>query len=114
MKYFAIFLAFLMTIATHAWSNEVTTLQKQLKVLGYNPGSPDGLWGGLTKEALENFLSDQGQEYDGRLDNNEFQLVENELKKLKPAFKFQDINSSTERYLRTKPVSYTHLTLPTN
>ena len=102
MKYFAIFLAFLMTIATHAWSNEVTTLQKQLKVLGYNPGSPDGLWGGLTKEALENFLSDQGQEYDGRLDNNEFQLVENELKKLKPAFKFQDINSSTERYLRTK------------
>ena len=81
MKYFAIFLAFLMTIATHAWSNEVTTLQKQLKVLGYNPGSADGLWGGLTKEALENFLSDQGQEYDGRLDNNEFSLIERQLKK---------------------------------
>ena len=81
MKYWAIFLAFLMTIATHAWSNEVTTLQKQLKVLGYNPGSADGLWGGLTKKALENFLSDQGQEYDGRLDNNEFSLIERQLKK---------------------------------
>ena len=61
MKYFAIFLAFLMTISTHAWSNEVTTLQKQLKVLGYNPGSADGLWGGLTKEALENFYRIKGR-----------------------------------------------------
>jgi peptidoglycan hydrolase-like protein with peptidoglycan-binding domain len=102
MKYWAIFLAFLMTIATHAWSNEVITLQKQLKALGYNPGSADGLWGGLTKNALKSFLSDQGQSYDGVLDSNEFQLVENELKKLKPTIKFQNINSSTERYLRTK------------
>jgi peptidoglycan hydrolase-like protein with peptidoglycan-binding domain len=88
MKYWAIFLAFLMTIATHAWSNEVITLQKQLKALGYNPGSADGLWGGLTKNALKSFLSDQGQSYDGVLDSNEFQLVEDESKKLKPTIKF--------------------------
>ena len=68
-------------IGTQAWSNEVSTLQKQLRILGYDPGAIDGLWGGLTQNALQKFLLQQGQSFDGVLDRNEFQLLETELKK---------------------------------
>ena len=49
-------LALLLMIGTQAWSNEVSTLQKQLRILGYDPGAIDGLWGGLTQNALQKFL----------------------------------------------------------
>ena len=68
-------------IGTQAWSNEVSTLQKQLRILGYDPGAIDCLLGGLTQNALQKFLLQQGQSFDGVLDRNEFQLLETELKK---------------------------------
>ena len=81
MKMLIKILALLLMIGTQAWSNEVSTLQKQLMILGYDPGAIDGLWGGLTQNALQKFLLQQGQSFDGVLDRNEFQLLETELKK---------------------------------
>mgnify|MGYP000149506715 CR=1 FL=1 len=81
MKMLIKILALLLMIGTQAWSNEVSTLQKQLRILGYDPGAIDGLWGGLTQNALQKFLLQQGQSFDGVLDRNEFQLLETELKK---------------------------------
>ena len=44
-------------------------VQKKLKELGYNPGSPDGVWGKKTTLALKNFQQDNGLPVTGQLDD---------------------------------------------
>ena len=42
--------------------------QKALKVRGYNPGTPDGLWGKSTESAIKHFQVDAGLPVTGKLD----------------------------------------------
>ena len=53
----------------------VKAIQQKLVELGYNPGPVDGVWGGNTQAALNNFLVSKGQAFDGRLDANEFEIL---------------------------------------
>ena len=53
----------------------VKAVQERLVQLGYNPGIVDGVWGGNTQAALNQFLNSKGQTFDGRLDNNEFEIL---------------------------------------
>ena len=46
--------------ASSDWSRtELLFAQKELNALGYNAGSPDGIWGKKTKTALKLFFEDQ-------------------------------------------------------
>ena len=60
-------------------SADVAQTQRQLIELGYEAGEIDGLWGGTTRRALEAFLADKGQTFDGKLDINEADLLSAEL-----------------------------------
>jgi ankyrin repeat protein len=46
----------------------VYQVQKVLKELGYDPGSPDGIWGKKTTSAIKRFQLDNGLPVTGRLD----------------------------------------------
>lgn len=46
-------------------SNEVFTLQTRLKLLGYNPGVVDGIFGRTTEDAVKKFQSANGLVNDG-------------------------------------------------
>ena len=54
---------------------DIKTAQTYLKQMGYNAGTIDGLWGKKTEEALELFLRDQNQKWDGTFDQKEFQMI---------------------------------------
>ena len=58
---------FLIEIA-EANDQEVYQVQKKLKELGYDPGSPDGIWGRKTTSALKSFQRDNGLPGTGLLD----------------------------------------------
>ena len=47
---------------------DIKAAQTYLKQMGYNAGTIDGLWGKKTEEALELFLRDQNQKWDGTFD----------------------------------------------
>jgi peptidoglycan hydrolase-like protein with peptidoglycan-binding domain len=64
-------LVFLCTPA-HGMSEEfIQITQSILNRLGFNAGTPDGIYGRQTKLALENFYASKGQKFDGVLDDNE-------------------------------------------
>lgn len=65
------------TIAT-AEPLSVQKVQEILIKLGYDPGPIDGSFGNKTELALINFYANRGEQYDGVLDNNEFEDLENE------------------------------------
>ena len=46
----------------------VYQVQKKLKELGYDPGSPDGIWGKKTTSAIRRFQLDNGLPVTGKLD----------------------------------------------
>ena len=52
-------------------ANGVLEAQKMLTKLGYTLGPIDGVYGGKTKRALENYYNDNNKNYDGKLDKNE-------------------------------------------
>ena len=56
-------------------SDNIVAAQKKLNELGFNAGVADGIWGGSTKNALIEFLSGKGIEFDGLLDDNEFKIL---------------------------------------
>ena len=56
-------------------SYNVFATQNKLNELGFNAGVADGIWGGSTKNALIEFLSGKGIEFDGLLDDNEFKIL---------------------------------------
>ena len=84
---------FLLTygLATPAKANTVSDAQQILNQLGYNAGSVDGAYGSKTRRALEQFYKDAGSLYDGELDTNEVNDLQNALK-------------DTERYCRARHV----------
>lgn len=57
--------------ASQTFAGTIDSAQRMLNQLGYNPGAVDGLYGGKTKRALEEFYADNGGSYDGKLDANE-------------------------------------------
>lgn len=58
---------------------DVAKTQRQLIELGYEAGEVDGLWGRTTRYALEAFLADKGEIFDGTLDLNETDMLAAEL-----------------------------------
>jgi len=74
-------LAVSLTTATVAFASTLqadpTTLavQRALKAQGYAVGALDGIWGRNTRSALESFLRDKGQEFDGVVDQTELELL---------------------------------------
>ena len=90
-RIFAI-LTFFLCAPTLSVANDILRVQKLLSELGYELGAPDGIFGNMSKNALEQYSQDRGMAYDGVIDSNEIENLTYSL----------------------KPVSYTHLTLPTN
>ena len=70
---------FLLTcgLTTPAKANTVSDAQQILNQLGYNAGSVDGAYGSKTRRALEQFYKDAGSLYDGELDTNEVNDLQN-------------------------------------
>ena len=83
--------------------NDIMKAQNILTELGYEPGPVDGVWGGKTKKALNNFYQERNKKFDGILDLNEMSDLEVAFNKfLKTKTKFKNINHSTERYRRSQ------------
>jgi hypothetical protein len=70
-----IFFSFLLTasLSTPVFSGTVDRAQSMLNRLGYNAGPVDGAYGKKTRGALEAFYAEIGGSYDGKLDANEVQ-----------------------------------------
>jgi peptidoglycan hydrolase-like protein with peptidoglycan-binding domain len=49
--------------------NYIFQIQKKLKALGYDPGSPDGVFGRKTKSAIKRFQRDNGLPVTGQIDD---------------------------------------------
>ena len=62
---------FLLGLTVLAQANSVADAQRLLNQLGYNAGRVDGLFGGKTKYALEEFYLLKGDAFDGKLSTNE-------------------------------------------
>ena len=83
--------------------NDIMKAQNILTELGYEPGPVDGVWGGKTKKALNNFYQDRNKKFNGILDLKEMSDLEVAFNKfLKTRTKFENINHSTERYRRSQ------------
>ncbi|WP_170325428.1 glycoside hydrolase family 113 [Ruegeria arenilitoris] len=65
--------------AQSATQQDIAQAQRHLNKLGFDAGIVDGLWGDATKRALEAFLAETGNTYDGELDGDELRLLEQEL-----------------------------------
>jgi peptidoglycan hydrolase-like protein with peptidoglycan-binding domain len=66
-------------LTTSAKADTVSDVQNILNQLGYNAGPVDGAYGGKTRGALEKFYKDTGSIYDGQLDDNEVNDLQNAL-----------------------------------
>jgi ankyrin repeat protein len=67
----AIFFAGLLLIGiAESKNHSVYQFQKKLKELGYDPGSPDGIWGKKTVSAVKSFQRDHGLPITGQLDEH--------------------------------------------
>ena len=62
---------FLLGLSVSAQANPVADAQRLLNQLGYNAGPVDGLFGGKTKYAIEEFYLVKGDTFDGKLSTNE-------------------------------------------
>ena len=71
MKLFILGCSLILLSVSEAYSGTVDTAQRLLNQLGYNAGVIDGLYGGKTRRALEEFYADNGSSFDGKLDANE-------------------------------------------
>ena len=71
MKLFILGCSLILLSVSEAYSGTVDTAQRLLNQLGYNAGVVDGLYGGKTRRALEEFYADNSSSFDGKLDANE-------------------------------------------
>jgi peptidoglycan hydrolase-like protein with peptidoglycan-binding domain len=69
---------------------DVQKAQRLLNALGFDAGSVDGQWGKKSETALSEFLIEQGQEFDGNLDQNELDVLQ---------------AAATAKNISTKPLS---------
>ena len=76
VKFLVIILPVFLFANSVSASSGVKAVQQKLSSLGYKPGAVDGIWGVNTENALKRFLNSKGLEFDGRLDSNEFELLE--------------------------------------
>ena len=70
-------------VTAESYDLTVHQMQQKLKVLGYDPGEPDGVWGEKTRIALREFQADYGLPTTGKLDA----LTKKKLYLIKPAKK---------------------------
>ena len=49
--------------------------QQQLNQLGYNVGIADGIIGKKTKSGFQKFLTEQGRQFDGTIDDDDFEFL---------------------------------------
>ena len=66
-RIFAI-LIFFICAPTLSVANDILRVQKLLSELGYELGTPDGIFGSMTKNALEQYSLDRGITFDGVID----------------------------------------------
>ena len=62
-RVFAILVVFLSS-PTLTVANDILRVQKLLSELGYELGTPDGVFGTMSKNALERYSQDRGMAYD--------------------------------------------------
>lgn len=62
-----------------ATKTEVAQAQRMLNALDHPAGVVDGLWGGTTRRALEQFLNNTENSFDGALDQLELELLEDAM-----------------------------------
>lgn len=65
-----------------AQAQSVYAVQTALAAMGYDPGPADGLWGGQTRRALEDFYASKGREFDGKLTNSVVGALRRELRSI--------------------------------
>ncbi len=78
-RIFAI-LTFFLCAPTLSVANDILRVQKLLSELGYELGAPDGIFGNMSKNALEQYYQDRGMAYDGVIDFNEIENLTYSLK----------------------------------
>ena len=78
-RVFAILVVFLSS-PTLTVANDILRVQKLLSELGYELGTPDGVFGTMSKNALEQYSQDRGMAYDGVIDSNEIENLTYSLK----------------------------------
>ena len=78
-RIFAI-LTFFLCAPTLSVANDILRVQKLLSELGYELGAPDGIFGNMSKNALEQYYQDRGMTYDGVIDSNEIENLTYSLK----------------------------------
>ena len=71
-RIFAI-LIFFICAPTLSVANDILRVQKLLSELGYELGTTDGIFGSMTKNALEQYSLDRGITFDGVIDYNEIE-----------------------------------------
>ncbi|WP_298559357.1 peptidoglycan-binding domain-containing protein [uncultured Aliiroseovarius sp.] len=71
-----------LVVSTNANANEsVRRAQNSLNGLGYDVGVADGVWGKNTERGLLAFLEANSTEWDGKLDENELELLYTAIQK---------------------------------
>ena len=79
VAHFFSYLAIIVFTASALSAGVVDDAQRMLNRLGYNAGPVDGAYGNKTRSALEKFYANQGDKFDGKLDNNELVDLQNAL-----------------------------------
>ncbi len=83
-------------------SNDKATVyqvQKRLKKLGYDPGTPDGIWGKKTEIALKKFQKDNSLSVTGRIDS----ATKNAMGLVSEASRIDSVNKNKPNLISTAP-----------
>jgi hypothetical protein len=88
---------FLLGLSISAQANPVADAQRLLNQLGHNAGPVDGLFGGKTKFALEEFYLLKGDTFDGKLSTNEIMDLSIEAEIIMPGCSVQGSPTLTKK-----------------
>ena len=78
------FILFLISAHFIFATEQIKRTQFLLNQLGYNVGSIDGIYGSKTNKALKKFYKNKNEKFDGTLDSNEINDLEDSYERLVP------------------------------
>lgn len=93
---------------TPAAASDILRAQNLLIELGYDPGTPDGIWGSKTKKAMEQYSLDRGLSFDGVIDYDEIENLTYSLTQ-QQSRKFDLSNITHGMILPEKPNNFDYL-----
>ena len=103
------FVIFMFLFATTpAAASDILRAQNLLIELGYDPGTPDGIWGSKTKKAMEQYSLDRGLSFDGVIDYDEIENLTYSLTQ-QQSRKFDLLNITHGMILPEKPNNFDYL-----